>query len=327
MAAKKRSKKTPAKQKRGLISRLVRAFCWICVLALVALGASYYFGSFETRTKITDAAKRALNEARMADWMPKLISSGIDQLYDTVPHSVGLVVDGGELGRTLSPILAGLPQSRTPIRVLENKSYINLYDERTKQPRCIALRLTDADAQKATITQAMFKDPRVAGPSANELTTSGWQATRLAPAAALAKEFGSDGAGEANLSTNYLPLPSPFIEGLWQEATRTLTQDYPKRFDEVWIYSGPIYDSSSGKLASGIRKPSAIYCIAFDLSETGGLRAIAFVLPTNAPTEISLKDCISSIAAIEQASGLSFLPEIGFDARDLLLNWVSPQLW
>ena len=129
------------------------------------------------------------------------------------------------------------------------------------------------------------------------------------------------------MSTNYLPLPSPFIEGLWQEATRTLTQDYPKRFDEVWIYSGPIYDSSSGKLASGIRKPSAIYCIAFDLSETGGLRAIAFVLPTNAPTEISLKDCISSIAAIEQASGLSFLPEIGFDARDLLLNWVSPQLW
>lgn len=327
MAAKKRSKKKAAKQKRGLIHRSLRLLGLAVVLAVAASTASYYFGSIETRGKILEAAKAQLNEVRNAAWMPHIASNAVDRLYDTVPQSEGLVVDGGELGRSLSPILAGLPQSRKAIRVLQNKTYVNLYHEHSRQPLCVAYRLSRADPQKAKPTADLINDPRVASPRPQDLQSTGWQAAQLAPAAALAKEFGVDGASEANLSSNYLPVPSEFANGLWSEALHTLTREYTSRFDEVWIYAGPIYQAGSSKLSSDIATPTALYCIVFDLTDSGGLRALSFILPTHSAADTELRDCISSIATIEQATGLSFLPEIGFDARDLLLNWVSPQLW
>ncbi|MFT4901277.1 MAG: endonuclease G [Lentimonas sp.] len=330
MAVKKRSKKKPVKQKhpqRSRVNRLVRLLFGGLILAVLAVGGIYYFGSFETRNALVDAAQRTLNQARSAQWMPRIVSGSLDRLYDSVPLSEGLTVDGGELGRTLSPILAGIPQSRKPIRVLQNMTYINLYDERAKQPLCIAYRLSNAESEAATVSPQILNDPRVASPRMQDLESNNWQATGLAPAAALAREFGTTGASETHLSSNFVPMPQSFVDGIWQQAILTITEEYPRRFDEVWIYTGPIYKADSAQLANGILAPEAIYCIVFDLTDSGGLRAIAFTLPTTAGAATSLQDCRSSIASIERATGLSFLPEIGFDARDLLLNWVSPQLW
>ena len=104
------------------------------------------------------------------------------------------------------------------------------------------------------------------------------------------------------------------------------TQRYPKRFDEVWVYLGPVYLTESSKLGSDICLPDAFYVIALDLTDEGGLRALALLIPTDAESK-NLNDYLSSIAQIEKLTGLQFLPELDLSIRDTIGNYVSPVVW
>ena len=104
------------------------------------------------------------------------------------------------------------------------------------------------------------------------------------------------------------------------------TQRYPKRFGEVWIYLGPAYLPETPNFSSAISLPDAFYIIAFDLTDEGGLRALALLIPTDAESK-NLNDYLSSIAEIEKLAGLQFLPELDFSIRDTIGDYVSPTVW
>lgn len=315
-------KKKQPRLKKFLLLALACAF-----FLFLALGATYYFASFETRAKLNQPIMRTLNTVRLPSWMPRPIAWVFDNLYDTLPSSEGLLVDGGELGRSDAPILAGMPQSRKAVRVLNNNSYINLYDEKGRQSLCLALRLSDTLRQKVKSTEDYYEDPRVAPLRASEMTFGQWSPHPIAPAKTLAGEYGATGASEAHLTTNLAPMTEAYAEGIWKDAMKRVAEQYPKRFGEIWIYMGPAYRKQSSKLSSGILIPDAFYLVAFDLTESGGLRAISFLIPTETTPGTSLADCLTSIGTIEQMTGLQFLPELSFDARDVLETWVSPNLW
>ena len=63
-----------------------------------------------------------------------------------------------------------------------------------------------------------------------------------------------------------------------------------------------------------------------DLTDEGGLRALALIIPTDAESA-NLNTYLTSIAQIEKLSGLQFLPEFDFSFRDTLINYVSPSVW
>jgi len=153
-----------------------------------------------------------------------------------------------------------------------------------------------------------------------------WTPQTIAPPSALAGEFGEVGANEACLVTNLAPMSEAFSAGLWERLTREIAVSYPKRFGEIWIYLGPVMREQSSKLESGVPIPDGFYAIAFDLTETGGLRAIAFLVPQDAP-DTKLRNYITSIAKIEKHTGLQFLPDVDYHAREVLGSNVSPQLW
>jgi endonuclease G len=117
-----------------------------------------------------------------------------------------------------------------------------------------------------------------------------------------------------------------YAEGVWKKAMRELTERYPKRFGEVWLYLGPVYGSESSKPGSGIALPEAFYAIVFDLTDKGGLRALALLIPADAQSK-NLNDYLSSITEIEKLTGLQFLPELDFSIRDTIGNYVSPSVW
>ena len=104
------------------------------------------------------------------------------------------------------------------------------------------------------------------------------------------------------------------------------TQCYQKRFGEVWVYLGPAYITESSKFGSVIPLPDAFYVIALDLTDEGGLRALALLIPTDAESK-NLNDYLSSIAQIEKLTGLKFLPELDLSIRDTIVNYVSPVVW
>jgi endonuclease G len=336
MAGKKRAKKkttnrkrsharSRAKQSTSVKSRL-RAALVLTFLCIGAIAATYYWGSFELRNKMERAAMQSLNVLRSPDWMPRPITGLFNAAYDAIPGSQGLAVDAGELGHESSALIAGIPTAQTPIRVLHNESYINLFSEPTRQTTCIALKLSNTTPQKATIPTVFFEDPRIKQLRERDFSAAGLQAQPMAPPVALAETFGSVGANESHLVTNLVPMSTALSDGVWKALLRELTESYPQRFGEVWIYLGPITRNGSPTLPSGLPIPDAFYAIAFDLTDSGALRAIAFIVPQDASNP-QLHTYISSIDSIEEQTGLEFLPDIDFHARQVLGAAMSQSLW
>ena len=138
---KTRRLRTKKRSSLGLFSRLLMYLVIFLVISGSAISAIYYFGSFATRNQLNRVVIDSLNPIRTTQWLPRPITSLFDLLYDKTPTSEGLIVDGGELGRDEGFFLAGIPQTKTAVRMLQNRSHTNIYDERERQTLCIALRV------------------------------------------------------------------------------------------------------------------------------------------------------------------------------------------
>jgi DNA/RNA endonuclease G (NUC1) len=327
---KKRSaqgKATPKSRNRPNHSHWLRKLLVRFSIAILAIGGIYYFSSFEIRAKMERIALSAINSSRTHGAMPTLVAPIFDSLYDAIPSSGGMVVEGGELGRDQeTPFLAGMPNSRMPIRPLLQASYINLFNERSQQTACIAIRLDDTKRKKADTDGSLQIDARIPRLSPQTMTLGEWLPQPIAPAKALIGQYGERGAIDAKLATNYAPMTEAYTDGVWKKVMHEFTQRYPKRFGEVWVYLGPAYLPESSNFGSAISLPDAFYIIAFDLTDEGGLRALALLIPTDAESE-NLNDYLSSIAEIEKLAGLQFLPELDFSIRDTIGDYVSPTVW
>ena len=331
MAAKKRAnKKSSARGQKKQRTRGMSRLSQLAFLLLVAMGAcsaAYHFGSFTVRTQMEHIALQSISAARSPDWLPRPLTRLLNAAYDQIPGSEGLVVEGGEIGHEDSPFIAGLPESTLPIRILRNQSYSNIFDPKKRLTTCVALQLSSDDSGSASTPSNYFEDTRIKSLRAIDMQLGQWLPQPIAPAEALAKNYGEVGANEAHLTTNLAPMSEAFYNGIWQQLIYEITVTYPSRFNQTWIYLGPVIEQqSSAKLSSGIPIPNSFYAIVFDLTEIGGLRAIAFLLPQDQPS-VKLSDCITSIAQIEQQTGLHFLSDVDYHAREVLGTYISPQLW
>ena len=315
-----------SRAQKGKMKKMLRSITQIFVL-LLAIAALYYFAPFETRAKMDRMALTAIDAVRTHESTPAFASQILDTAHDAIPSSAGLVVDGSELGRDPSmPFIAGTPNSRFPIIPLIQPSYINLFSERSMQASCIAFRLDSSDPQKAKSVEAILPDSRVPILNEQTMTLGNWSPFQIAPSAALTRQHGDKGLKDAQLVTNYAPATKSFRNGIWKKAMRELTIRYPKRFDEVWIYLGPTNSSESAKLSSGIPIPDGFYAIVFDLTEEGGLRALALHMPTDGESN-NLNDYITSIENLEKLTGMQFLPDLDFSLRDTLGSNLCPSIW
>ena len=324
MGKKRKSKKKPAKKKSSWLGRLL-------ILGLVILGvigSVYYFGSFETRAKMERLAADGLNEVRTQPQLPGPLAKLLDAAYDQIPTTTGLIVEGGELGRDPdSPFLAGVPNSRFPIRPLLQSSYVNLFNDRRLQTACLAVRLKSSNSEKSkTDIQMPMVDSRAPQLTESAMTAGQWSPKPIIPPKILSEFYGEPGAREAALAGNHAPMTQPFFEGPWREAIHTFTSRYPARFDEIWLYIGPVYRTDSSKLSSGVAIPDAFYLVALDLTDAGGLRALALLIPTAAES-LDLNQYLTSIRQIENLTGLQFLPELDYSYQETLSNYVSPTVW
>ena len=190
-----RGKATSKSSNRPNHSHWLRKLLVRLSVAILAIGGIYYFSSFEIRAKMERFALSAINSSRTHGAMPTLVAPIFDSLYDAIPSSGGMVVEGGELGRDLeTPFLAGMPNSRMPIRPLLQPSYINLFNERSQQTACIAIRLDDTKRKKADTDGSLQIDARIPRLSAQAMTLGEWRPQPIAPAKALIGQNGERGA-------------------------------------------------------------------------------------------------------------------------------------
>jgi endonuclease G len=180
--------------------------------------------------------------------------------------------------------------------------------------------------KKAKLDDSILVDSRFPRLNAASMTLGDWRPYPIAPPAALIRQHGDRGLKDAQLTTNHAPSTESFYNGVWEKVIRELTERYPKRFEEVWIYLGPIYGPNSSNLSSGIAVPDGYYAIAFDLTNEGGLRALALNIPVDGVSK-NLNDYITSIEKIEKLTGLQFLPGLDYSLRDTIGSYVSPSVW
>lgn len=323
-SARKRSK--PSKAKQGSFKSTLGLVLFLFVGLTIALALTYHFSPYSVRGKMERIGLSTVNALRSPEWMPKLISEPLEWIHDCIPNNEGMIVDGGELGHDDSPFIAGHPQSKVTLRTLTNQSSINLFNDRERQTACIAVRLSPNADERASVASTFYDDPRVPNLKAAQLAMGEWRPQALIPAKYLAPQFGPTGANEAQLASNLVPMKQSLAEGTWAKLIQRLASDYPDRFGEIRLYTGPAYRVNVAKLATGVPVPDGFYAIAFHLTESGGLRAIAFLVPHDHEVK-RLRDCITSIAQIEEVTGFNFLPELDYDAHESLRNWISPELW
>ena len=114
--------------------------------------------------------------------------------------------------------------------------------------------------------------------------------------------------------------PVQWDHEIWSGLVQMLARDYPQRFEEVWLYTGPIYSEN----ASG--KPNGFFAIAFDITDSGGLRAISFQVPANASTR-DFSTYLTTISTIEQATQLRLTPQLEIGTQQSLSTWKESRIW
>ncbi|MEO0510384.1 MAG: DNA/RNA non-specific endonuclease [Verrucomicrobiota bacterium] len=327
---KRRAKKASRKHSKSLnkngFGKLAKGGFVLFLAVLALASAAYFFGSFEIREHYHQIGISSTQALRSSGWLPGPAISALDRIYDKIPDSEGFSVDGGEIGREESHFLAGQPRSRRQVQLLRNRSYFNLFSTSDKQAQCVAIRLIKQKPRDANIKIPFIRDPRIKNLQPAEMRLGKWAAYNLGPVIPLERQHGEIGVQEANLFTNLVPMTETFAQGIWQEVIREFALRYPMRFEEVWLYLGPIYEAEGQRMASGVTIPNAFYIIVFDLTEAGGLRALSLIIPADASGD-QLEPYISSIGEIEHQTGMQFLPGLESQASNSLEQWISPSLW
>ena len=89
-------------------------------------------------------------------------------------------------------------------------------------------------------------------------------------------------------------------------------EGYAGRLLAITAIAGPIYETASRSLPSGIPVPDACFYVIYDLDEaTDRFRARAYVIPNQAGLTGPATRYAATIRQIEALTGLDFMPEGG----------------
>jgi endonuclease G len=214
------------------------------------------------------------------------------------------------------------------------KGFALLYNKRTKTPDWVIERLTP-DSFRGTATRsksAFAADTVIADDARAELADyeTAWQGQRFdrghqAPAADA--KFAQDALNETFLLSNMAPqVGIGFNRHAWsylEKAIRGWVMCGGRT--ELYVMTGPVYSPDANRVlgANKIAIPDAFYKIVYD--PTHG-RAIAFVLENKPHKGRELAPYRTSIADVEERTGIDFLTNLPERQQTVLESSVAP-MW
>ncbi len=306
--------------------RLGRAFLWLNLVAIGALGGWYLVQPDVRQREVAQLVRNAFVTGKHVS--PVEVVWDLWQLYYG-DDSTGVLQWTGD--RRLA--IGGLPRPTTfphgTIRVLVNSAYVVGYSETLRSPVWAAYRIQDLDRLKPP-------PPRPEGFEVDERTMakvapdayrkSRYDRGHLAPNYAIAMRFGQAAQRETFLMSNVVPQLHALNAGLWKELEQRVATNYPARYGEVWVFCGPIFSGKPARLARRVAIPERFFMIILDEIE-GRLRAQAFVFPQDPDAGAPLAAFGSSIDAIEQLTGLDFLGDFEPQAVAALEAKITHSAW
>ncbi len=308
--------------------RLLVAFAAVATAGL-SLFTWHHFADEPTKGKIERGTLAVVDIVRENRGTPEELVFWLDLVADAMPVARGRGVpaqapeSGAETTDKFSPW--GEPECARKLTRLTNIGFAVGYDERSKNPAWVAYKVTEP-RHKLTPRPAGFEtDLRTTARVRNSAYShSGYDRGHMAPNAAIAMCAGEAAQKETFRLSNITPQLHGLNDGLWRAMEQRILHRYPRRFKEVWVTCGPVFDNTGAPrlLREGVRVPDAFYLIVADRDEaTGELRAQGYLMPhREIPEDEDPSIFLTDIRTIETRTGLNFfplLPSAGQDALEL----------
>jgi endonuclease G len=243
----------------------------------------------------------------------------------------------------LSPICAlygGLPVTTSPraaYTVLLNQAYLVGYSEERGDPLWVAYGLLDAGFPARAGRPSWRTDERTnVRVASREYGDTGYDRGQMAPGSAIAHCYGTRAQAETFLMSNVCPQSPAMSRSTWRQL-ESAAERYARTLGGIWVFSGPVFEGDPRFLQpqpdggkepgrSGAAIPDAFYTIL--LSERcGSPRALAFLVPQSASGSLPLEGYLTSIDAVEERTGLDFLPQLEDGVEKPLEAQVGLHLW
>ena len=233
--------------------------------------------------------------------------------------------DGNSQGD--SDILGWVPEGRE-VNLLDNDGFVVGYSEAFKNPIWVAYRVFAVSNPVSHPRPSRFStDGRTSARVSHEdYTNTGYDRGHMAPNAAMDYCYGREGQLDSFLMSNICPQPPTLNRGIWARLEEDV-RDWANAYDEVWVFTGPIFDWLQESLPCGVEIPDAFYKIVVDELPEGSLRALAFVVPQDVEAGTSCVDWLESIDYVEQLTGIDFLSGLAGSVENQLESHRASTIW
>lgn len=324
MSRRRQSKSSPAGAVRSLFG--ARWFLRINLGVALLLGGWYFAQPATRQQEVQQLVRAAMARDKHVSALD--VARDIWQLYYADP-AAGRIPAGDKThlwGGT--PVPTAGPQASL-IRVLVNRGYVVGYNDARGSPAWAAYHVRDLAQLPAALPRpAKFSidrrtTARIAPESYND---SGYDRGHLAPNYVIASRYGAVAQEETFLMSNIAPQRHALNAGVWKELEMKIANAYPARYQEVWVFAGPIFGEHPRELRGGVEIPEAFWMIVVDEHEAKA-RTLALIVPQDAPPSMDLGRCLTSIDEIERRTQLDLFPELDDGSETIVEAQLTPRVW
>jgi len=212
---------------------------------------------------------------------------------------------------------AGEPVSANFLIILTNEAYVAAYNEERKCAEWVAYRFVGSGWTNAAKRPSRFvvDERTVSKVSHNDYTHSGYDRGHMAPNSAIGRYYGSKAQMETFLMSNVIPQKPNLNQRSWRELEARETDMAVSGV--VWVVTGPVFDKFRECLPSGVEIPDWCYKIIV-FERTGELRVTSYMMPRDTASGAKPEEFLTTVDAIEKATGLDFFHELDDEQEDKL---------
>jgi endonuclease G len=299
--------------------------------AIVLLFVVHAVAPQSVRDKMEGFTLDAIDLVRESRAAPAELVFWLDLVADHIPLVRGNTVPAGaQLGDT-AHTLGGTPVASRALNVLPNKGYVVGYDEERRNPAWVAYKVFpprhSSNPRPAKFETDMRTTARV---ETSAYSRSGYDRGHMAPNRAISLCYGAEAQRETFLMSNVVPQLHELNGGFWEAFEARVIGRYTRRFGEVWVVCGPVYEAqrTPKRLKQGVTIPDAFFILVADAQDGSGIRCQAFIVPNRSLKKTAdPSQFLVSVREVERQTGLNFFPDLPATTQDALETAPAKRVW
>lgn len=227
------------------------------------------------------------------------------------------------------PRLTSYSEPLNWVHVITNPGFMVGYSELRRNPLWVAYVLRPLSDRKRLSRPGHFSaDWRTLMRVEHEdYSHSGYDRGHLAPNFAISQLYGRDAQLATFRMSNIVPQRPRLNQELWQRIEEIEIDHYARRFKELWVITGPLFDDRQAFLASGVEVPDGFYKLMFDIDRHGKPRVLALRVPQNVKGREPLTDFVTTVDHIEAETGFDFYAQLPDDIETRLEKSQPDRFW